>query len=58
MTHFDVAISDGIAVVTFSRPPVNAIDSAAMVEMKTVFDSFADNRDVRVAIFKIGRAHV
>lgn len=44
-------IADGIATVTLDRPPVNAIDTAAMAEMIATFDSFADNRDVRVAIF-------
>lgn len=51
MSNFDVQISDGVAVVTFSRPPVNAVDTASMIEMKSVFDAFADDRAVRVAVF-------
>ena len=51
MGSFDVDITDGIATVTFDRPPVNAIDGASMAELQSVFESFEDDRDVRVAIF-------
>lgn len=51
MGSFDVDIADGIATVTFDRPPVNAIDGAAMAELRSIFESFEDDRDVRVAIF-------
>lgn len=51
MSSFHVDIADGIAVVTLDRPPVNAIDRAAMAEMADIFRSFENSRDVRVAIF-------
>jgi enoyl-CoA hydratase len=51
MGSLRVEIADGIATVTLDRPPVNAIDSASMVEIAEIFTSFADRRDVRVAIF-------
>jgi enoyl-CoA hydratase len=51
MDSFSVAIDAGIAVVTFDRPPVNAIDGRSMAEMAEVFASFDDDRRVRVAIF-------
>lgn len=46
-----VDIGDGIATVTLDRPPVNAIDHAAMREITDAFHSFEERRDVRVAIF-------
>ena len=45
-----VGVEDGIAMVTFERPPVNTIDGPSMVEMTEIFRSFADDREVRVAI--------
>ena len=51
MKSINVEISEGIATVTLDRPPVNAINNEAMQEMVEVFNSFADHRDVRVAIF-------
>ena len=51
MKNIKVEISEGIATITLDRPPVNAIDNEAMLEMTEVFNSFADNREVRVAIF-------
>lgn len=51
MGSLRVEIADDIATVTLDRPPVNAIDHASMVEIAEIFTSFADRRDVRVAIF-------
>lgn len=51
MESLRLEIADHIATVTLDRPPVNAIDSASMVEIADIFTSFADRRDVRVAIF-------
>lgn len=51
MGSLRVEIADHIATVTFDRPPVNAVDNASMIEMAEIFTSFADRRDVRVAIF-------
>lgn len=44
-------VSDGIATVTLDRPPVNAIDPAAIAEIRDVFRSLDDRRDVRAAVF-------
>jgi enoyl-CoA hydratase len=49
--HVRVEIADHIALVTFDRPPVNAVDATAMRELDAVFGSFADDRSVRVAVF-------
>jgi enoyl-CoA hydratase len=51
MSNLHVDISDGIATVTFERPPVNAIDGEAMEQMASIFSGFSDDRSVRVAIF-------
>jgi enoyl-CoA hydratase len=47
--HIDVR--DHVATVTIDRPPVNAVDTPAMAEIAAAFSSFADDRDVRAAIF-------
>lgn len=44
-------VVDGIATVTLDRPPVNAIDPAAIAGIRDTFRSLDDRRDVRVAIF-------
>jgi enoyl-CoA hydratase len=46
-----VEIADHVATVTLDRPPVNAVSTATFIEMRDVFTSFNENRDVRVAIF-------
>jgi enoyl-CoA hydratase len=47
--HVDVV--DHIATVTLDRPPVNAVDTGTFAEIIDVFSGFADDRDVRVAVF-------
>jgi enoyl-CoA hydratase len=51
MNDLAVTIDDHVAVVTLDRPPVNAVDNSTFAEMREVFTSFDENRDVRVAIF-------
>lgn len=51
MSSLHVDVADGIATVTFDRPPVNALDGETMEEMATIFSDFSDDRSVRVAIF-------
>jgi enoyl-CoA hydratase len=46
-----VEVAEHIATVTLDRPPVNAIDRGTMAEIRDVFRTVADDRDVRVAIF-------
>jgi len=50
MSTVFVDIVDGIAIVVFDRPPVNAIDEASIRCLGDTFNSFRDRRDVRVAI--------
>jgi enoyl-CoA hydratase/carnithine racemase len=40
--------------VTFSRPPVNALDQQALEEIALAFEAFADDRRVTVAVFRTG----
>lgn len=47
---YRVGIADGIAVVTFDRPPVNAQNRQAREELTLIFDTLSDREDVRVAI--------
>jgi enoyl-CoA hydratase len=46
-----IDVRDHIATVTIDRPPVNAVDTPTMAEIAAAFTSFADNREVRAAIF-------
>jgi enoyl-CoA hydratase len=51
MSSLAVQVDEGVATVTFDRPPVNAIDRASMDELRRIFDSFEADRSVRAAIF-------
>jgi enoyl-CoA hydratase len=44
-------VEDGIATVTFDRPPVNALNRQGRDEITRAFDAISDRDDVRVAIF-------
>jgi enoyl-CoA hydratase len=46
-----VEVSDFIATVTLDRPPVNAVDHAALRAIRDAFRSLNDRKDVRAAIF-------
>jgi enoyl-CoA hydratase len=50
--HLTVDVQDGVATVTFCRPPVNALTRQVLTDLTTVFDGFAENRDVAVAVFR------
>jgi enoyl-CoA hydratase len=43
--------SEHVATVTLDRPPVNAVDRSTFRELRAAFDSFNEDKDVRVAIF-------
>ena len=51
MAGITVDVTDHIATVTLDRPPVNAIDTTTMFEIRDAFAAIGDGRDVRVAIF-------
>jgi len=46
-----VDIRDFVATVTLDRPPVNAVDRAALGAIRDAFVSLNERKDVRVAIF-------
>jgi enoyl-CoA hydratase len=50
LEQFRLEVSDGIATVTFDRPPVNAQNRKTREELIRVFDAISDRDDVRVAI--------
>jgi enoyl-CoA hydratase len=50
MKFIDVEISNRVAVVTFNRPPVNALSAEAFREIEQTFRGFARSRDASVAI--------
>jgi enoyl-CoA hydratase len=51
--HIDVSTDGGVAIVTFERPPVNALTRQVLRDITTVFGSFADDRTVSAVIFRI-----
>src|SRR4051794_18433194 len=51
MGDLRVDVVDHIATVTLDRPPVNAVDTGTFAEIIDVFSGFADDREVRVAVF-------
>ncbi|MGZ3352110.1 MAG: enoyl-CoA hydratase-related protein, partial [Xanthobacteraceae bacterium] len=50
LTQFRLDVADGIATVTFDRPPVNAQNRRTREELITVFDAISDRDDIHVAI--------
>jgi enoyl-CoA hydratase len=51
MGHLTMELADHVATVTFDRPPVNAVDLEALAEIRDMFTTVADDREVRVVIF-------
>jgi enoyl-CoA hydratase len=57
MSTLKIARTDGIAVVTLARPPVNVMDAASLEELAAAFDSLARDPSVAAAILTAeGRA--
>jgi enoyl-CoA hydratase len=50
LEQFRLEVADGIATVTFDRPPVNAQNRRTREELIYLFDTLSDRDDVRVAI--------
>src|ERR1700704_418223 len=50
LEQFRLDVADGIATVTFDRPPVNAQNRKTREEIVRVFDAISDRDDIRVAI--------
>jgi enoyl-CoA hydratase len=50
LEQFRLDVADGIATVTFDRPPVNAQNARTREELIRVFDAISDRDDLRVAI--------
>ena len=50
LEQFRLDVADGIATVTFDRPPVNAQNRQTREEIVRVFDAISDRDDIRVAI--------
>ncbi len=53
MEFVDTVIEGPIATVTFSRPPVNALNRQALEEIAVAFESLAEQK-VSVAVFRTG----
>src|SRR5437764_13564212 len=48
--NYRLDVADGIAIVTFDRPPVNAQNRQTREEAIRIFDMISDRDDVRAAI--------
>jgi enoyl-CoA hydratase/carnithine racemase len=48
--NYRLDVADGIATVTFDRPPVNAQNRQTREEAIRIFDMISDRDDIRVAI--------
>jgi enoyl-CoA hydratase len=51
MGHLAMELADHVATVTFDRPPVNAVDLDALAEIRDMFATIGDDREVRAVIF-------
>jgi enoyl-CoA hydratase len=52
MEFLNVTKADGVATVTFHRPPVNALTKQVLRDITAIFDAFADDREVVAVIFR------
>jgi enoyl-CoA hydratase len=52
MEHIEVTRQDGVATVTVCRPPVNALTRQVLRDLTAVFDSFAGDTSVSVAVLR------
>jgi enoyl-CoA hydratase/carnithine racemase len=50
LEHHRFELDDGVALVTFDRPPVNAQNRETREELIAIFDAISDRDDVRVAV--------
>jgi enoyl-CoA hydratase len=50
LEQFRIAVQDGVATVTFDRPPVNAQNRRSREELTWVFDTLSDSDQVRCVI--------
>jgi hypothetical protein len=64
MSTLKIAESGGIAVVTFARPPVNAMDASSLEELASTFDRLSGDKGVKAIVltgdgsaFSAGRAY-
>jgi len=51
MGHLTLELVDHVATITFDRPPVNAVDMESLAEIRDMFSTVADDRDVRAVVF-------
>lgn len=47
-----LSVSDGIAVLTMARHPVNALDRASRAALVQLFEEISDRTDIRVAVLR------
>ena len=52
MSFLKVEVQNHIAIVTFNRPPINAVSMDANIEIAETFEGFNKNDDVWCVIFR------
>jgi enoyl-CoA hydratase/carnithine racemase len=50
--HIDIDVSEGIAVVAMTRPPVNAMTAEMYVDLRNAFEVVANLAEVRVLVLR------
>ena len=52
MKYITTEIQNGVAIVTFCRPPINAVDLEANIEISETFENFNHMDEVKCVIFR------
>lgn len=50
--HIEIESRDGLGTITLNRPPVNILNIAMMEEINAVLDSWQDQKDLKVVLFR------
>ncbi len=44
-------MDDSVAILTFSNPPINLLDTESLIEIKEAFEELGQNKDIRAIVF-------
>jgi len=50
--NIEVSINNGIGIITLNRPPLNVLNIAMMNEINDILDSWREDKDMKVVLFK------
>lgn len=52
MSFFQTTVEDRVAIVTYSRPPANALSQAVLTSLNELLTELEENKEVRVIVLK------